>query len=106
MHWRSLRSRIKCRKPGFVPENITATDVPILTNDLYEPPKIFAGEEFAKDDNYTDKNSFLTGISITGIFLFILDKRDHFLTRWDREGTFRLHSGFSSCLCVRLRAIR
>ncbi len=88
MHWRSLRSRIKRRKLGFVPENITATDVPILSNDLYEPLRIFAGGEFAKDDNYTDKNNFLTGISITGIFLFILDKWDHFLTCWDREGTF------------------
>ncbi len=41
--------RIKCKKLGIAPENITADKVPILADDLYEPLMIFAGEEFAKN---------------------------------------------------------
>ena len=40
--------RIKCKKLGIAPENITADKVPILADDLYEPLRIFAGEEFAR----------------------------------------------------------
>ncbi|OPY38605.1 MAG: hypothetical protein A4E35_00596 [Methanoregula sp. PtaU1.Bin051] len=40
--------RIKCKKLGIALENITADKVPILADDLYEPLKIFAGEEFAR----------------------------------------------------------
>ena len=36
--------RIKCKKLGIDPENITADKVPLLANDLYEPLRIFAGE--------------------------------------------------------------
>lgn len=40
--------RIKCKKLGIVPEHITAATLPVLADDLYEPLRIFAGEEFAK----------------------------------------------------------
>jgi hypothetical protein len=40
--------RIKCKKLGISPENITADTVPVLADDLYEPLMIFAGEEFAQ----------------------------------------------------------
>ena len=40
--------RIKCKKLGITPENITADTVPVLADDLYEPLRIFAGEDFAK----------------------------------------------------------
>ena len=40
--------RIKCKKLGIIPENIIADNVPTLANDLYEPLRIFAGDEFAK----------------------------------------------------------
>jgi hypothetical protein len=39
--------RIKCKKLGIVPENITLDNIPVLANDLYEPLRIFAGDEFA-----------------------------------------------------------
>ena len=40
--------RIKCRKLGIDPEHITPDEVGILADDLYEPLRIFAGEEFAE----------------------------------------------------------
>ena len=40
--------RIKCKKLGITPEHITADTVPVLADDLYEPLRIFAGEDFAK----------------------------------------------------------
>lgn len=40
--------RIKCKKLGITPENISADNLPVLADDLYEPLRIFAGEEFAK----------------------------------------------------------
>lgn len=40
--------RIKCKKLGITPEHITADSVPVLADDLYEPLRIFAGEEFAQ----------------------------------------------------------
>jgi len=39
--------RIKCKKLGITPESITADAVPVIADDLYEPLRIFAGEEFA-----------------------------------------------------------
>jgi hypothetical protein len=39
--------RIKCKKLGIVPENITPDNIQVLANDLYEPLRIFAGDEFA-----------------------------------------------------------
>jgi len=40
--------RIKCKKLGIAPDNLTAENIPVLADDLYEPLRIFAGEEFAK----------------------------------------------------------
>ncbi|MFA6332512.1 MAG: hypothetical protein WCX22_06140 [Methanoregula sp.] len=40
--------RIKCKKLGITPDRITADTLPVLADDLYEPLRIFAGEEFAK----------------------------------------------------------
>lgn len=40
--------RIKCKKLGIAPEDITAETLPVLADDLYEPLRIFAGEEFAR----------------------------------------------------------
>lgn len=39
--------RIKCKKLGIVPEHITPETLPVLADDLYEPLRIFAGDEFA-----------------------------------------------------------
>jgi len=41
--------RIKCKKLGITPEHITADTVPVIADDLYEPLRIFAGEEFARN---------------------------------------------------------
>jgi hypothetical protein len=54
--------RIKCKKLGIVPENITAEKVPILADDLYEPLMIFAGEEFAKTLTMQIKNITCSGV--------------------------------------------
>ena len=40
--------RIKCKKLGIVPEHITPETLPVLADDLYEPLRIFAGDEFAQ----------------------------------------------------------
>ena len=40
--------RIKCKKLGIAPEHIAAENIPVLADDLYEPLRIFAGDEFAK----------------------------------------------------------
>jgi hypothetical protein len=40
--------RIKCKKLGIAPDRITAENIPVLADDLYEPLRIFAGDEFAK----------------------------------------------------------
>lgn len=40
--------KIKCKKLGILPEDITGKEVVILADELYEPLRIFAGEEFAK----------------------------------------------------------
>lgn len=40
--------RIKCKKLGIAPEHITSETLPVLADDLYEPLRIFAGDEFAR----------------------------------------------------------
>lgn len=40
--------RIKCKKLGIAPEHITPETLPVLADDLYEPLRIFAGDEFAQ----------------------------------------------------------
>ncbi|MEN6609299.1 MAG: hypothetical protein ABFC24_00510 [Methanoregulaceae archaeon] len=48
--------KIKCKKLGITPEEISRDDVLILADDLYEPLRIFAGEEFAKSMTSQIKN--------------------------------------------------
>ena len=40
--------RIKCKKLGIAPEHITPETLPVLADDLYEPLRILAGDEFAQ----------------------------------------------------------
>jgi hypothetical protein len=39
--------KIKCKKLGIDPEDIPRETIPVLADDLYEPLRIFAGEDFA-----------------------------------------------------------
>jgi hypothetical protein len=63
--------KIKCRKLGIDPEHITPDEVMVLADDLYEPLRIFAGEEFAETTTTMIKaitrSAFPEGISSTVI---------------------------------------
>lgn len=40
--------KIKCKKLGIAPDDISRDQIAILADELYEPLRIFAGEEFAR----------------------------------------------------------